>query len=597
MFMQKLGVFSFLALSSSLCVSQQVTDKAITPKPSAATPPVSGAVAEAPKAPAPEASDEVIVPQLKGIILVGSAKEIQSGGAKFKSELEVFGPAFLKNANVKDVVAAHLGRPLTEKSLAKLQEAIIQLCRAQKRPIVDVYFPEQEIPDGVVQMAVIEGRVGEIKIDNPGRKWFSDRLIKQNIRFKNGDPIDHAKLLEDVNWLNRNPFRQVEPQMMQGKFDPNKGTTDVVLKVQDRLPLRGYVGYENTGNTTIGEDRFLIGTTWGNALWLDHRLNYQFAIDESFRKYKAHSGSYAIPLPWHHEFTVFASYADVAPELAAVGGLKSRGEFVQISGKYTVSLPKIQPLLGGLEHELAVGFDFKRTAQNFTFGGTTFSTTPVEVDQLVGSYRAYAPDRFGSTTITLEGYYSPGRITDKNSDNAFDNNQSGGAKAVYYYIRLSGERIIKLPADFSISVLGGAQFTDDRLLPSEELGLGGVATIRGYDERVVNRDKGWYVRNELRTPSMKLGNMTGVAGQVDTLQLYGFFDYGVGRANIFTPVTPSDAATRTMASFGGGLRYAMARNLAANVDFGYQLREKSLTLQPNTSGRNWRSHISVSLGF
>ena len=58
------------------------------------------------------------------------------------------------------------------------------------------------------------------------------------------------------NWLNNNPFRQVDVVFKPGE---KLGATDVELDVNDRLPFRPYVGYEDSGTRFTGPDRFITG--------------------------------------------------------------------------------------------------------------------------------------------------------------------------------------------------------------------------------------------------------------------------------------------------------------------------------------------------
>ncbi len=97
---------------------------------------------------------------------------------------------------------------------------------------------------------------------NEGKKWFKDRFIMGQVHLRPGQPLDSGQFNQDLNWLNNNPFRQVSASFKPG---PKLGLTDVELQVDDRFPVRPYVGYENTGTRFTGPDRLLGGFNWGNA--------------------------------------------------------------------------------------------------------------------------------------------------------------------------------------------------------------------------------------------------------------------------------------------------------------------------------------------
>src|SRR6267142_858329 len=66
-----------------------------------------------------------------------------------------------------------------------------------------------------------------------------------------------------------------------------------------------------------------------------------------------------------------------------------------------------------------------------------------------------------------------------------------------------------LPRAFTWYTRAGGKYSDSKLVATEVFSLGGYDTVRGYDERVVSGDHGWLLVNELRTPRLALGNLTG----------------------------------------------------------------------------------------
>jgi hemolysin activation/secretion protein len=180
-----------------------------------------------------------------------------------------------------------------------------------------------------------------------------------------------------------------------------------------------------------------------------------------------------------------------------------------------------------------------------------------------------------------------------NTDRAFTGLRPGTSSR-YLYARLNAERITRLPYDFSWIIRAQGQLADHKLLPSEELGLGGHATVRGFDERLVNGDDGWLISNELRTPSLRLGNLLATPNGADFLQFLAFFDYGATR-NRF-PRSGDNPPEADLASVGGGLRFTVSQNFALRFDYGYQLADHSVSFASG-SPRTSRVHVSVLLSY
>jgi hemolysin activation/secretion protein len=103
----------------------------------------------------------------------------------------------------------------------------------------------------------------------------------------------------------------------------------------------------------------------------------------------------------------------------------------------------------------------------------------------------------------------------------------------------------------------GGQFTADSLLSLEKFSLGGVNTVRGYQENQLVTDSGVLGTVELRIP---------VTENPNTLQLNPFIEFGTGWNN-----DEPDPEESTIASVGLGVRWAVTEGLVLNVDYGVPL--------------------------
>ncbi|HEV2394453.1 MAG TPA: ShlB/FhaC/HecB family hemolysin secretion/activation protein [Verrucomicrobiae bacterium] len=528
--------------------------------------------------------DNVLIPRLTGIVIVKSRDEIKEEGVSGVTGIKVVNIPLLSGPDFQKLGYWYLNQSVSINDIRSLENDIILYCRAKNRPLVDIILPPQNLSTGVIQLWFLEGKVGKITVNNPGHKWFSDQFITRQIRLRPGDVVDMQKLTDDLDWVNRNPFRQVNTVFKAGD---DLGKSDIDLQVEDRIPLRAYFGYENTGTEFTGQDRLLAGFNWGNVFGLDQQLNYQYTTDVDFRDISAHSASYLIPLPWRHNLAIMGAYADATAEFPNTSAL-SKGNSYQASLRYSIP----QRVGKNYIQEITGGFDFKSTDNNLEFGGqTALSTTRIQVDQFELGYSGLLLDRAGQTSLGLEGYYSPGGLTSQNNDATFDQLRPD-SKAHYLYGRLTAERLTRLPADFSWVLHFFGQYSSQRLTPSEEIGIGGFGTVRGYFERFVNADNGWIVNNELRTPTFPVLKRFGWFPYDDRLQFLVFFDYGTVQIEDFN-ITDAGAGlmkNTSLASYGAGLRYDLRQNLSVRFDYGIELMNKE-------QGRDSGGHIGVLLSF
>jgi len=550
--------------------------------------PTAPVIVAQPKSPRSPGGDKPINPDqpnltIQAIVIVKTRAEIQEGGIPNAKGLVVKDIPILQHPDFAQMVESRfLGRTITENTIRDLEDAIILYCRQHGRLLVDVILPEQDIGSGLLQVWFLEGKVGNVTVKNDGVKWFHDQFIKSSVRLRPAESLDSLALSKDLDWLNNNPFRQVDVVFKPGQ---SLGTTDVELDVNDRLPFRPYVGYEDSGTRFTGPDRFITGFNWGNALFLDHQLNYQYAADIDFDLLSAHSMNYIAPLPWRHTLMLFGAYVDAKANFDSGGvvGTTADGVSWQISGRYSIPIPDFKKY----RSQAALGFDFKRSNNNLLAGGTPVITSDTDIDQFVLSYSGTLPDRYGKTSAGLEVYYSPSGLSEFNHSSDF-NALRTGAKSQYLYGRLNVERITRLPWNFSWLLSAWGQYSTERLLPSEELALGGYNTVRGYDERVLLGDTGWIVNNEIRSPSIPLANILNVPGVTDQLQLLGFFDYGYLHV---INAQPGEPANPTLYSTGVGLRYSLRHNFSVRFDYGFPLTEKGLNEHLS------RMHLGALLSF
>lgn len=518
----------------------------------------------------------VLSPELRGLVFVSSQSEIKPEGVSITG-LQLSSVPLLDTPAFRGKLETRLGKPLTLGGLQEITREAVLTFRAADRPIVDVSAPEQNIHSGTIQMLVTEGRLGQVKAE--GNRWFASKQLTDEVRATPGGSISGSALLDDLVWLNQNPFRRVDLVFARGA---ESGETDIILRTQDRRPWRVFGGYDNSGTPLTDEDRLFAGFNWGDVFGLGHQLNYQFTTSPDLEKMVAHSGSYVALLPWRHTLTLFGSHAKSKPEITS---FDMDGTSWQLGLRYRIPLPSWHEV----EQSVVAGFDFKRSDNNLAFGGASVFSQAVDVVQWIVGYEASRADRFGATSGGITVALSPGGIGGRNDDSDYEEARSD-ADSQYAYARLALERVTRLPYELSWVVRGEAQISTGNLLGSEQLGFGGATSLRGYDEREANGDGGFILVNELRGPAFQLIRHLGVTRLTDELVPLVFFDAGV--AVVADPLA-GEERSRELLSLGVGLRYTLATNVIARFDYGWQLRDSGIS----PTGDNSRGHVSVTIAW
>ncbi|MCB1116067.1 MAG: ShlB/FhaC/HecB family hemolysin secretion/activation protein [Chlamydiia bacterium] len=525
-------------------------------------------------------------PYFKGLILVGNKGDLSPGGYEEVHGIMTYHVDLPGNiVNLKRSVRTYYNHPLNGETIAAIKNRVIEYYGNAGRPVVAISVPEQDVTDGVLQLIVTEGKLG--KVTCTGNKWFSEKRLLEGIQLEPGQSISANLLDQNLYWLNRNPYRQIDAVYTPGSLD---GTTDIELICKDRLPLRVYGGIDNTGNDVTGNNRLFTGIHWGNVFWTDQRLSYQFATSSDFKRFQAHTLYYEIPLPkWQHLLNIYGGYSHVdadfpVPTLQKIR-FRTHGFSLQTSLRYDITLRARKNFL----HEVTWGFDFKRTNNNLDLGGIPIiSKSNVNLTQFQLGYNlGYATPPL-SLSFEIEGYYSPGKWISDQTDENYQTLRPY-AKNQYVYSRTALSLIYNFYQKWALHTTLRGQIASNNLLPSEEYGLGGYNTVRGYKERIVNGDEVFLMNLELRTPPVSILNaLAGWQKFNDSFQFLLFFDYGIAGAKRSIPSQPK---TSYLTSIGPGVRYNVIPYLTLRADWGFQLHNLHL------GGPYQRLHFSLSVGY
>ncbi|MDF1824065.1 MAG: ShlB/FhaC/HecB family hemolysin secretion/activation protein [Verrucomicrobiales bacterium] len=477
-------------------------------------------------------------------------------------------------------VQPFLGQPLSMKLLADLSSEIVLAWRSSNYPLVDVYFPEQNITGGKLQVVVKEAVLGEVSVD--GARVTRESMLLSQIRVSPGDRLGRRQLDSDLDWINENPIRQVNLVYEKGVED---GTSDIVLDVVESDPLSFYVGFGNTGVDFTGENEVNFGAVWMNPLEGEHIVGYNFASDVDFEHLEAHSAYYKAYLPWRHVLSLFGAY--VESEAANPGIFDTEGTSGQFTFDYRVPLQR--PAVNrNFSHHLAFGFDYKTTDTDLIFGSLNLLNTRIAVGQFRGEYGFRLRDKGGVIDFRAGVAGSPGDMFDFNDDLSFGLARYGSTSD-YSYLFAEIERFQRLPRDMTMRFRLSGQSSSDRLAATEQILAGGYQTVRGFDESVVRGDSGVIANLELYSPEFSFG-WEGMSGQKDASQFFLFWDAAALQVEGKLPgeVSPS------IQSIGLGLNCRLGDKSVARASYGWPIQSHGLPMGARDDGR---FHFGITLSY
>ena len=174
-------------------------------------------------------------------------QEVRFHVASLDVESEIKIPAKV----IRQATAKYNNRDVVFSDLNRVTDALTQYVRSHGYPAATAYIPAQSSTDGVIQVKVTAGRIGQVLFDGKSRMRQS-KLQSAASRLKPGDIIT-TKNLETVLYT----LNDVGGVQAVGVLSPGKafGTSDITIKVQEGKDDSVMLYAENYGSRAAGRYR------------------------------------------------------------------------------------------------------------------------------------------------------------------------------------------------------------------------------------------------------------------------------------------------------------------------------------------------------
>lgn len=475
-----------------------------------------------------------------------------------------------------------IGTPLSRREISAIKAAIAGAYRDRGRPFVHVSAPEQDISAGHLTLRVEPFQLGQTRVS--GRGAADAKHVAAAIRQQPGAAIDAQTMSDDLDWLNRYPFRRVE-----AVFEPGRdyATTDVTYVVTSERPWAIGGGYANTGSPNTGIARYFLYALAGIPGLRDAYGSYQLttsgqrlaglgADPGGSRRYVSHAGR------------IWMAIAPRTSLEANIGDIRSNQPFDafdarQHTREYGLTLrTSLENVAAGVRGEIYAGLDWKEQTSRLLFG--TMLVRPqsrFHVGQVTAGYALQSVDAMGSTTLDVAVHVSPGGIDRYSTAAAYDAaslHQFGAAR--YAYVSGLVSRRTRFHG-FSLVHQLNWQFAGVALPQTELLGLGGRNQVRAYTLDDGAFDRGVVLRNEMRLDPVRITQ----GARPSTIEPWLYFDGGyAGRLR--------GGASGPVAAGGGGVDWGLGRHLFVSGDVGVAMRTLG-----NTKAGDVRANIRATVNF
>jgi hemolysin activation/secretion protein len=458
----------------------------------------------------------------------------------------VDGNDLLPPEEIQSVLRRYEGKPLTLTDLRGITDALHGLYDAKGYFLVRVQVPTQDIKDGVVHLKVVEGHIGQVRVE--GNKHYSTAFIRSWL-----EPLMHEKaprletlhralyLLNDFMHLN------VESTIQAGA---EPGTADLLLKVKDTAPWEVGLELDNFGNRFTGYNRFSIIPQVGNLFGGGQTLTVDAVVPFPSRSSRPYVlADFETPVN-RDGLRVGASYANGA--FAVGGGL----DFLDIRGNANIeSVSATQALARSKDTRSDVTAAlFIKSFEDTTLGATTSH------DEIRELYVGYARDITTSWGRSiLSGSVGQGLGTflgGSPQSNPLSSRFMAGDSFTKFNFDLA--HIVSVGQPFLIFRLS-TQLSTAPLVVGEQFSLGGPDSVRGYQQTEVLGDVGYAASIEARLP---------LPHKDSPFQLAAFVDNG--SASLYKAL-PGEKPNISLTGAGLGVRYRFNDKSRLRLDLGFPL--------------------------
>jgi hemolysin activation/secretion protein len=480
-----------------------------------------------------------------------------SGERIFIKKIEVQGNTVLQD-EIAALTQLYEKREVTFEDLLELRSQITQLYINNGYITSGAFLPSnQDLSSGIVQIQVVEGELEQIEIG--GLRRLREGYVRSRILHATSTPLNQKRLEEALQLLQLDPLiEQVNAELAAGS---NPGSNILRVRLKEAPAFHAAIAVENNQSPSIGSIQGSVEVSHDNLLGFGDRLNAKYGRTEGLDLYDI---NYTIPVNARNgtlNFRYNNGDSSIIEEDFRDVGIRSETQ--------TYSLGFRQPITRTPTSELALGLSLDlRRSQTYILDDIPYSFTegPEDGESKVTVIR-FSQDWVNRGTrqvLAARSQFSLGiDAFDATINNTGTDGQFFSWLGQFQWVQqLSPRNLLVARID--------AQLTPDSLLSLERFSMGGVDTVRGYQQNQLIADNGILGSVEVRVP---------LTSDPRVLQLAPFFEIGTAWNN--RDIDPDPA---TIASLGLGLRWLITPDLSLRLDYGIPLisvGERGNSLQEN----------------
>ena len=427
----------------------------------------------------------------------GEKPAVEEAGVELSFALQqvIWTPSeILNKEQIQAVTASYIGKQVTLKDLREMADKITNIYRDKGYMTCGAVLPPQRIHDGVVEIRLIEGKTGNVNLT--GNRYTKNEYIMNRIGLKPGEIANTEKLNRDLRWFQGTNDVQLRVVMKPGA---EEGTTDYDIMVFEPKNQSVTLYVDNDGYETSG--RWREGIFYNMKSLTGHRdsLRAHFIRSDGT---KAWALGYSVPIS-KKGMRLDLDYSGNRTEIRK-GELKPLG----VEGKSTsFSLTWRVPFHVTDRSRHEAGLQYIHQKSETELGHGTNLIVPWVDDKINRVIPYVSFTHYGNDSVL---YHKHSFVFARRSDIDGDSDT-----AKLYRLSSFWQNRTK-NGQFWQARLDGQLGSNDNLGSSDRFFIGGVNSVRGYEEGFIGGGKGISMGIEYHVPVDKAKRFF----------VYPFFDWG-----------------------------------------------------------------------
>ena len=456
-------------------------------------------------------------------------------------------------AEMRPVYADKLGQNVSLADVYAIATAMTNKYRNDGYILTQVIVPAQTIDGGVVTLRAVEGFVDNITVSGNDQESALNTVRAYANRIRSDGGALNVEDLEKFLLL-INDLPGVEARSILSPSQTRTGASDLQIIVE-RDPYDAFLGVDNFGSRYLGPLQFTAAAAANSFFGNNERISAQFVAAPDSAELYYFSLGYEQPVGTHGTKVITQySHSNTEPGYDL--------DQFDVNGKSDFG-------------SIAVEHPFVRSRERSIYGHVQLDARDVQSRNILEPTREdrIRALRIGGRAEFLDNLFTAGvnavsvevakglNILGASSKGDIRLSRPSGDPE-FFKVNAEAQRLQRVTSTVNLQFTARGQLANDALLASEEFGVGGINSGRGYDPSEIVGDDGISGSVEVQW------NEPYPVSYLEDYQLFGFYDIGkVWNTDVATGADDDDS----LASAGFGVRADLPSNVKAGMAVAFPL--------------------------